>query len=468
MTALQGLKKLALLVGGGPAPGINGVISAVTIEAINNNVEVYGFRDGFKWLVREDADFLEDLVKNEKKYIQQLRMDDVRNINRRGGSILGTSRTNPTKKKEDMQRVLQVLQQLRIDALVTIGGDDTAYSASQVHAACGGKIRVAHVPKTIDNDLPLPESTPTFGFETARQVGTFILGNLIEDARTTSRWYIVVTMGRAAGYLALGIGKAAAATLTIIPEEFGKRQVTLREVCDIILGSIIKRRRLKRQHGVVVLAEGLLEAIGARGLVEGLGSEKLIEAEMAAELLQKLNECKPDQPPQELDLGKYGVITLDPHGHIRLGEIDFARMVTDWLQGQLEKLHLETTFISKDLGYELRCADPIPFDAEYTRDLGYGAFKFLRSSAALEYGAIISYVEGRMEPQPFEKMIDPETKRMRTRKVNVDGEGYECARSYMIRLEKEDFDKPEELDKLAGIVRMTPEQFRERFGYLVG
>ena len=138
----------------------------------------------------------------------------------RGGSILGTSRTNPAKIEADMARVLDVFRQLGVTALVTIGGDDTAFSASQVYQRAGGAIRVAHVPKTIDNDLPLPGSTPTFGFETARHFGVLIVRNLAEDARTTARWYLIVSMGRAAGHLALGIGKAAAATLTIIPEEF--------------------------------------------------------------------------------------------------------------------------------------------------------------------------------------------------------------------------------------------------------
>src|SRR5207237_3371103 len=128
-----------------------------------------------------------------------------------------------------------------IDGLVTIGGDDTAFSGSEVHRAMGGKMRVAHVPKTIDNDLPLPGSAPTFGFETARELGVQIVRNLAEDARTTSRWYLIVSMGRAAGHLALGIGKAAAATLTIIPEEFRGRPVTIDEICDVMLGAIIKR-----------------------------------------------------------------------------------------------------------------------------------------------------------------------------------------------------------------------------------
>src|SRR5881227_3934201 len=143
-----------------------------------------------------------------------------------------------------MRNVLDVLRRLEVTMLVTIGGDDTAFSGSQVYKQAGGAIRVAHVPKTIDNDLPLPESTPTFGFETARQVGVGIVRNIAEDAKTTSRWYIIISMGRAAGHLALGIGKAAAATLTIIPEEFrGRgRRVTLDELCDLILGSMLKRK----------------------------------------------------------------------------------------------------------------------------------------------------------------------------------------------------------------------------------
>src|SRR5436190_12155496 len=162
-----------------------------------------------------------------------------------------------------MARVLDVLRRLEVDKLVTIGGDDTAYSGSQVHARAAGSIRVAHVPKTIDNDLPLSGSTPTFGFETARQIGVQIVRNVAEDARTTSRWYVIISMGRAAGHLALGIGKAAAATLTIIPEEFRGRRVTLDEICDLVHGSIAKRAARGAHYGVVVLAEGLIESIGS-------------------------------------------------------------------------------------------------------------------------------------------------------------------------------------------------------------
>src|SRR5262245_52864612 len=134
--------RLALVVGGGPAPGINGVISAVAIEAIEQGIEVIGFPDGFKWLVR-----------GEEKH-QTLSIAEVKGIALRGGSFLGTSRTNPAKNPEDMARVLETLHRLNIGALVTIGGDDTAFSGSQVYLKAGGSIRVAHVPKTIDNDPP--------------------------------------------------------------------------------------------------------------------------------------------------------------------------------------------------------------------------------------------------------------------------------------------------------------------------
>jgi len=422
--------RLGILVGGGPAPGINGVIAAVTIEGINNGFEVIGFRDGFKYLAQGDI-----------HQCKPLTIRDVSAIHLKGGSILGTARTNPTKSEEQMKNVFEAFEKLGITTLVTIGGDDTGFSASVVAKQSKGKIKVAHVPKTIDNDLPLPGATPTFGFETARHYGVQITRNLMEDARTTSRWYLIICMGRAAGHLALGVGKAAAATLSIIPEEFHKRQVTVDEVCDIIIGSIIKRKAEGSQYGLVVLAEGLIESMGEKGLIKAM---------------------------PEGDLSGYGKVLRDDHGHLRLGEIAFGRLMKDLLIARLEKLGIKMAFIDKDLGYELRCADPIPFDAEYTRDLGYGAVKFLLSPEAEKYGAIISFVDGKMNPLPFEKMLDPKTGRMQNRKVNVDGEAFECACAYMIRLEHGDFENAKQLAKLAAVIKVTPEEFKKRFGYLVG
>ena len=428
MSASATAGKLAIVVGGGPAPGINGVITSVTIEAVNQGIEVVGVRDGFK-----------NLVSGELRQTQRLTIPDVTPVYNRGGSMLGTSRTNPAKREEDMRQVLKSLDELGVKYLVTIGGDDTAFSGSQVYKRAAGAIKVAHVPKTIDNDLPLPPGTPTFGFETARHVGVGITRAVYEDARTTTRWYLMISMGRAAGHLALGIGKASAATLTLIAEELIGRRVTLDLICDTIIGSVIKRMASGKGYGLVVLAEGLIEAIGEEGLIEALGEE----------------------------LTRYGNVERDPHGHLRLGEIEFGRMIRYRVTERLAALGLKVTMIDKDLGYELRCSDPIPFDAEYTRNLGYGAVKFLLSPEASEYGAIVSFEGGTMKPLPFDTMIDPATNRMRPRLVDVQSETFECAVRYMTRLMASDFEDTRQLERLAGVVRMTPEEFRQRFEYVV-
>ena len=420
--------RLAVVVGGGPAPGINGVISSVTIEAAHRGLEVIGVRDGFKHLIAGDTSQCRMLLPHE-----------VGPYYNRGGSFLGTSRTNPAKNPADLERVIESLRKLNVAYLVTIGGDDTAFSGSQVYKKAGGAIRVAHVPKTIDNDLPLPSGVPTFGFETARHLGVQLARSLHEDARTTGRWYLLVSMGRAAGHLALGIGKASAATLTLISEEFRTRTIALDHVCDIVIGSMIKRKAEGKGYGTAVLAEGLIESIGEKGLIQAVGED---------------------------ELRRYGKIERDPHGHLRLGEIEFGRIVRDRIATRLEPLGMKFTMIDKDLGYELRCADPIPFDAEYTRDLGYGAVKFLLSPESAQYGAIVSVVGGRLHPLKFEDMINPATQRMRPRVVDVESVTFECACQYMTRLEPGDFE-PEPLAKLAETVKLTPDQFRQRFEYLV-
>jgi 6-phosphofructokinase 1 len=336
--------------------------------------------------------------------------------------------------------VIDGLNRLGIKYLVTIGGDDTAFSGSQVYANANKAIKVAHVPKTIDNDLPLPRGIPTFGFETARHHGVQLARNLHEDAKTTGRWYLLISMGRAAGHLALGIGKASAATVTIIAEEFAGRDVTLELICDIIIGSMIKRKAAQgKGYGIAVMAEGLMEEIGE----------------------DRLKEIMAKNP------GKFGNIELDAFGHLRLGEIEFGRMVRTFLAERLKALGLKFDMIDKDLGYELRCADPIPFDVEYVRNLGYGAVKFLLSPEAEKNGVVITFVGGNMVPRPFQEMIDPETKKMRPRLVEIAGETYEVARRYMIRLEHSDFEDATKLEKLAATVKMTPAQFTERFAYVV-
>src|SRR5438094_5950995 len=207
------MKTLAILVGGGPAPGINAVIAAATIEARNHGLRVLGCYDGFKWLVQGDTERVVDLEIN-----------DTSRIHFDGGSIIRTSRTNPSKSAEAIHQVGDALQRLGVNQLITIGGDDTAYSASRLAKTVPG-LTVAHVPKTIDNDLPLPGDIVTFGFTTACNLGKELVRNLMQDAQTTERWFFVTVMGRHAGHLALGIGGSAAATLTLIAEEFSEPQI---------------------------------------------------------------------------------------------------------------------------------------------------------------------------------------------------------------------------------------------------
>jgi 6-phosphofructokinase len=410
--------KLAIMVGGGPAPGINAVISAATIEAINEGFEVVGVQDGFKWLMREDT-----------SRMRPLRVEDVSRIHLDGGSILGTARDNPTKSETAIHTVVEVLLAQGVTHLVTIGGDDTALSSSYVYEKSEHQIHTVHVPKTIDNDLPLPAHIPTFGYQTARHVGVELVRNLMEDARSTRRWYVVVAMGRKAGHLALGIGKASGATLTIIGEELERETVAFADICDIVEGAIIKRRAMQRPFGVAILAEGLIEKID----------------------------------PQELsDLQD---VERDEHGHIRFAEVDLGRKIKTEVQGRLSGRGIRVTITNKNIGYELRCADPIPYDAAYCRDLGYSAIRYLLAGGS---GAMVSIQGGRLVPILFQDIREPDTGKTRVRLVDIHREGYRVAREYMIRLGPDDFRDPAWLDKLAAAAGMTVDEFRSRFGYLGG
>ena len=409
-------EKLAILVGGGPAPGINSVIGAATIRANLSGVEVLGIQDGFKWLIEGDT-----------SRVTAMTIADTSRIHFRGGSTLGISRANPTKSPELLTKCLDTLDRLGVGMLITIGGDDTCFSSSSLAKASRGALRVVHVPKTIDNDLDLPQDVYTFGFQTARHIGVEIVKNLMVDAKTTSRWYFVVAMGRKAGHLALGIGKSAGATLTLVSEEF-ENPVALSKVVDTLAGAIIKRLSQGRPDGVAVLAEGLVEHIRPSD-IEGLEG-----------------------------------IERDAHGHIRIAEVDFGNMVKHAVKKQLGTMSISATIATKNIGYEVRCADPIPFDMEYTRDLGYCAARHV-----IEGGteALISMQRGRFVPVPFAEIMDPITGRMRVRMVDVASDRYKIARSYMLRLKAEDLEDKVELAHLAQAANMTPAQFRQRFGYLV-
>lgn len=425
---------MGIIVGGGPAPGINGVIGAAAIEAINNGLRVVGFYDGFQHLAAEAF--------SPAEHCKELFIREMSRIHFDGGSVLRTSRANLLDKDRlktstvvapdsvRCRRVYDRLGELGVTHLLTIGGDDTALSARFLAEHSKGALRVVHVPKTIDNDLPLPGDAPTFGFTTARHFGASIVANLMEDSRTTSRWYIVVTMGRNAGWLALGIGKSAGAPLTLIPEEFPE-SITVRDIADVIEGAMLKRRTMGRHDGVAVVAEGLAYRLGDR-----------------AELSRILGKEVP----------------VDAAGHPRLSEVPLGQILKDEITRRFKERGDSVTLVSHLLGYELRCAPPQTSDLGYTRDLGHGGVRLLLDEAGRHgSGVMVALQGGNLVPVPFDEMIDSKTNRMRIRQVDVRSYSYSVARAYMIRLERSDFESPHTVQALAAQAKMSPEEFRARY-----
>jgi len=406
---------IGIIVGGGPAPGINGVISAATIEAINEGKGVVGIIGGFKGLFEGTGKII------------PLTINDVSRIHTTGGSILKTSRDAPDNAKAKFGTLLNTLKESGIKYLITIGGDGTLFMANWIEREARGSISVVHTPKTIDNDIPLPGGFSTFGYQTARHVGVDIVNNIMEDARTVGRWYFITTMGRHAGHLALGIGKAAGTTISLIPEEFPEKTVSFKKVADTLTGSIIKRISMGRDYGVAILAEGIAEKFD-------------LEELKASENVEK-NEA----------------------GELRLSEIQLGRVLENCVQQTLISMGLKIGIVDKNIGYELRAANPIPFDVEYTRNLGYGAIRYLLKGGT---GSLITVFENTIRPVPFVELIDYSTGKAKIRKVDINSETYEVARNYMIRLERGDF-QGESLNRLAKTAKMEPEQFKSRFEYLV-
>ncbi|MCB9851511.1 MAG: 6-phosphofructokinase [Phycisphaerales bacterium] len=430
---------LAIIVGGGPAPGINAVIGAATIEAINGGMAVIGIYEGFRHLVSDN--FVPE------RHSTTLDIPKVARIHFEGGSILKTARTtllNENKLSEttvvepDARKVDQVVKHfaaLGVTHLLTIGGDDTALSARFVAAKTNGRIRVVHVPKTIDNDLPLPGDVPTFGFNTARHLGSELVRNLMEDARTTQRWYVVVVMGRHAGFLALGMGKSTGATLTLIPETFPEN-ISFGSLADVIEGAMIKRKSMGRSYGVVIVAEGLAYRLGDKDELEQLLGRK---------------------------------VPLDAAGHLRLAEVPLGRLIGDELTRRFNERGEKATIVPQTLGYVLRCAPPVPFDMSYCRDLGNGAVRLLRDPKVDLRGGVMVTIQGsNICPMNFSEMIDPKTNRTRIRCVDVQSDAYRVARAYMICLEESDFTDPVMLARLAASANMTEDDFQRRFRGALG
>ncbi len=251
----------------------------------------------------------------------------------------------------------------------------------------------------------------------------------MEDALTGQHWFLVVTMGRKAGHLALGIGKSSGATLTIIPEEWRGAEIRLQEVVDILVTSVIRRLSEGRPYGVALVAEGILEYL------------------------------------RHEDLQTLERVERDEHGHVRLAEVNFADILKRATKADLDALGVQVKIVDKELGYELRCAAPIAYDIDYTRSLGEAAVNYLLEGGS---NATITLQGNQVVPLAADQMMDGQTGRTEVRLVNIDSFIYRSAHRFMIRLKPEHAQDLVLLARMAMQTRLSLDEFKARYGYLVG
>ncbi|MCI1640211.1 MAG: 6-phosphofructokinase [Bacteroidales bacterium] len=365
---------IIILCGGGPAPGMNTVVCSVAKTFLSNGFRVIGLHGGYSGLFSktpntEDIDFF--------------KADAYFN---RGGSYLQMSRFKPTDEDFEKNFNLKLFSDNNIKLLVTVGGDDTASTANRIAKFLKRNkydIQNIHVPKTIDNDLPLPDNTPTFGFNSAKDEGAHIARTVYEDARTSGNWLLISAMGRSAGHLALGIGEATHCPMTIIPEMFCNTEITVDKIIKLTLSAIIKRTILGIPYGTVVVAEGVFH----------------------------------DLDPE--DLKATGVhMTYDEHGHPELGKISKAVLFNDILEKEFKKIGMKIKTRPVEIGYDVRCQDPIAYDLTYCTELAMGAYELFEKG---ETGCMV-YVDASGESHPLylEDLQNKEGK-IPPRRVNING-----------------------------------------------
>ncbi len=326
-------KSIAILAGGGPAPGINTVIASVAKVFLKDGYRVIGMHDGYKGLFARKPDIVE---------MDFERCDKIMN---QGGSFLRMSRHKP--KNEEFNPDFFVNNNVKL--LVTIGGDDTASTANRISkylADNNVSIQNIHVPKTIDNDLPLPEGSPTFGYESAKEAGVRIAATIYEDARTSGNWFVVSAMGREAGHLAFGIGAACHYPMIVIPEMFDKSRPSFDKITNLVISSIIKRKILGIGYGAAIISEGVFHF--------------MTNTEIKATGIN---------------------FTYDDHGHPELGNVSKAHIFNMLVQRKLKELNIGVKSRPVELGYELRCVVPTAFDLLYCSLLGIGVKKIFDEGA---------------------------------------------------------------------------------------
>ncbi|GAA4833287.1 6-phosphofructokinase [Algivirga pacifica] len=389
-------ESVAILCGGGPAPGINTVVGSVAKVFLNHGYRVIGLHEGYKGL------FSQETVVDEIDYQFA---DDIYN---RGGSALRMSRFKP-----DLSTLnTSFFKDNNVKLLITIGGDDTASTANRISKYLQDQdisIQNIHVPKTIDNDLPLPEGIPTFGYNSAKNEGVSIASTVLEDARTSQNWFVVSAMGREAGHLAIGIGSACHYPMIIIPEMFNKVPVTFEAIIRLVVSSIVKRRLLGMKYGAAIISEGVFHFID--------------EEEIKNSDIQ---------------------FTFDAHGHPELHSISKSHLFASMVQKRLNELDLNSKMRPVELGFELRCTQPIGYDLTYCTLLGFGVYQLFQEGHS---GCMVSVdINGKVNPL-FLKDVEDENGRVKARLVNINGantqavmnhglhylteEDYEAAKAYL-------------------------------------
>ncbi len=362
---------IAILCGGGPAPGINSVISSLSMAFLDSGYRVIGIHEGYKGLFSPEPD------------IQEIDFTFADDIHRRGGSALKMSRFKP----KDSEFSTRFFLDYNIKLLVTIGGDDTASTANRIGKFLRENnisIQNIHVPKTIDNDLPLPDNTPTFGYQSAKQEGVRIAQTVYEDARTSGNWFVTAAMGREAGHLAFGIGAACHFPMIVIPEMFNKVEISFDRIIKLIISAIVKRKILGIGYGVAIVSEGVFHFMSD----------------------DEINNSGID-------------FTYDEHGHPELGNVSKAHIFNVLLQNRLKELGLKVKSRPVELGYELRCVPPVAFDLMYCALLGYGVKKLFDEG---QTGCMVTASNsGKIAPLYLEDVSDASGKIM-PRLVNIDGE----------------------------------------------
>jgi len=364
-------KSILIICGGGPAPGINSVISTVTKTFLKDGYRVLGLHEGFKGLFSQEPK------------IKEMDFDHADRIFSRGGSTLIMSRFKPN----DEQLNTHLFRANNVKLLVSIGGDDTASTANRITTFLQKEqifISNIHVPKTIDNDLPLPDRNPTFGFHSAKDEGVRIGNTTYEDALTSQNWFIMSAMGRSAGHLAFGIATSCHFPMMVIPEMFKNTPITLDKVVRLVISSILKRKIENINYGVAVISEGIFHNL----------------------------------PKSEIE--KIGVnFTYDDHGHPELGNVSKSHILNMLIQNKMDELQIEIKTRPIELGYELRCCRPIGFDLTLCTLLGMGVKKLFDEGKS---GCLVSAnSRGEISPLYLTDLQDEEGK-IKPRLVDVDSE----------------------------------------------